>query len=84
MPVQWETWRVSQRSATQAVLPEGCLQHFSPPTSAAAKHHNLHVYYQVQHWEVIAADELRPGDWVWQEISRGLVLVQTDLPAPKQ
>ncbi|KAG1667944.1 Ribosome biogenesis protein WDR12 [Nymphon striatum] len=32
-----------------------------PPTSAAAKHHSLRVYYQVQQWKGIAANELRLG-----------------------
>ncbi|KAG1688585.1 hypothetical protein GQR58_008038 [Nymphon striatum] len=56
-----------------------------PPTSAAAKHHSLRVYYQVQQWKGIAANELRPCDWGWQKSSSGLVPVQTDLPpAPKE
>ncbi|KAG1690300.1 hypothetical protein GQR58_007643 [Nymphon striatum] len=55
------------------------------PTSAAAKHHSLRVYYQVQQWKGIAANELRPCDWGWQKSSSGLVPVQTDLPpAPKE
>ena len=67
-------------SSTSHVQPQSL-----PPTSAAAKHHSLRVYYQVQQWKGNAADELRPDDWGWRESSGGLVPVQTDLPpAPQQ
>ncbi|CAM1331124.1 Uncharacterised protein r2_g4015 [Pycnogonum litorale] len=66
-------------SSTSHVQPQSL-----PPTSAAAKHHSLRVYYQVQQWKGIAADELRPDDWGWRESSRGLVPVQTDLPPAPQ
>ncbi|CAM1318906.1 Uncharacterised protein at_DN1059 [Pycnogonum litorale] len=66
-------------SSTSHVQPQSL-----PPTSTAAKHHSLRVYYQVQQWKGIAADELRPDDWGWWESSRGLVPLQTDLPPAPQ
>ena len=46
-----------------------------PPTSAAAKHHSLRVYLQVQEWKGSGA-ELYPRDWGWQECEEGFVPLQ--------
>ena len=37
-----------------------------PPTSAAAKFHSLHVYFQVQQWKG-TGDGLLPEEWGWRE-----------------
>lgn len=50
-----------------------------PPTSAAAKYHNLHVYFQVQTWKG-SGDDLMPEEWGWKESEAGLMPVYTDFP----
>jgi len=52
-----------------------------PPASAAAKFHNLRVYYQVQDWK--GNTSLLPEDWGWKLQGGQLLPVLTDLkPAP--
>ena len=51
-----------------------------PPTSAAAKYHSLHVYFQVQQWKGSGEDELQPEQWGWKETEGGLMPIHTDLP----
>lgn len=54
-----------------------------PPTSAAAKHHSLRVFYQVQSWITPTASrkKLRPEEWGWSFHDGNLYPVTTLLPA---
>ena len=36
-----------------------------PPTSAAAKYHSLHVYFQVQEWK---GSDLNLLEWGWENV----------------
>ena len=48
-----------------------------PPSSAAAKYHSLHVYFQIQEW---TGYDLDPLEWGWEKRDRKLMPVHTDLP----
>lgn len=68
--------KVANKNMVQAVQAQSL-----PPTSAAAKFHNLRVYYQVQDWN--GNTFLLPEDWGWQLQGSQLLPVLTDLqPAP--
>ena len=57
-----------------------CIQiHTLPPTSAAAKHHSLRVYYQVQEW--VGASQLDATNFGWKLEKGKLVPITCDLPA---
>ena len=51
-----------------------------PPTSAAAKFHSLHIYFQVQQWKG-TGDGLLPEEWGWRE-NEDEILVPVTTPAP--
>lgn len=68
--------KVANKNMVQAVQAQSL-----PPTSAAAKFHNLRVYYQVQDWK--GNTSLLPEDWDWQLQGGQLLPALTDLqPAP--
>ena len=54
-----------------------------PPTSAAAKHHSLRVYYQVQEWKATSS-VLNPEEWGWQRKADILLPILTDMPAAQK
>ena len=49
-----------------------------PPTSAAARYHNMRVYLQVKHWLCVC--NMKETDWGWMTKDENLVPVMTDLP----
>ena len=49
-----------------------------PPTSAAAKYHNLRVYLQVQIWK--GSDKLQPLEYGWKKSEEKFMPILTDLP----
>ena len=51
--------------------------HTLPPSSAAAKYHNLHVCFQIQQWKGYNLD---PLEWGWEKRDGKLMSVHTDLP----
>ena len=54
-----------------------------PPTSAAAKHHSLRVYFQVQQWK--GNKSLNPEEWGWKVHEGTMVPISTDrAPAPPE
>ena len=59
-----------------------CLYHIRPqtlpPTSAAARYHNMRVYLQVQQWLVIC--NMQKTDWGWITKDENVVTVMTLLP----
>ena len=64
-----------------------CLYHIRPqtlpPTSAAARYHNMRLYLQVQQWLVVC--NMKETDWGWVTKDENIVPVMTDLlPAPDE
>ena len=60
------------------------LVHTLPPTSNAAKYHNLRVFLQCQNW-IDNRDDLDPCQWGWQVISNRLMPIKSSLPpAPER
>ena len=51
-----------------------------PPTSKAAKYHNMRVYHQVQEWTK-TENTLLPKDWGWSLVHNRLLPKYTNLPA---
>ena len=51
-----------------------------PPTSEAAKYHNMRVNHQVQEW-TNTDDTLLPKDWGWSLLQYRLLPKKTNLPA---
>ena len=49
-----------------------------PPTSAAARYHNMRVYLQVQQWLVVC--NMKETDWGWMKKDENVVPVMTFLP----
>ena len=68
--------RFCEKAATNTM----CIQPQTlPPTSAAAKYHNLCVYFQIQEWKSCGG-ELQPLEWGWKKNERMLMPVLTDMP----
>ena len=49
-----------------------------PPTSAAARYHNMRVYLQVQQWLVVC--NMKKTDWGWMTKDENVIPVMTLLP----
>ena len=49
-----------------------------PPTSAAARYHNMRVYLQVQQWLIVC--NMKETDWGWMKKDENVVPVMTFLP----
>ncbi len=54
--------------------------HSLPPTSAAAKHHSLCVFYQVNEWKNDCND-MNPEDWGWCKKEERCMPVMINQPA---
>jgi len=49
-----------------------------PPTSSAAKYHNMRTYIQVQDW---LGNKMNPLEWGWERKNNEFVPVLSDLPS---
>ena len=73
--LRWSRFHQKVASSTISISP--CTL---PPTSAAAEHHSLRVYLQVQQWKGM---NICPEDWGWKMVDGKLLPVQTNRnPAP--